>query len=40
MSREYINAKEAETDYGALTRNLDEVWETLNAELQKRAMYT
>lgn len=39
-SREYINAKEAETDYGALTRNLDEVWETLNAELQKRAMYT
>ena len=37
---EYIKGKESETDHGALRRNLDEVWEALNSELQKRAMYT
>jgi len=39
-AREYIKGKESETDHAALRRNLDEVWEALNSELQKRAMYT
>ena len=37
---DYINAKEAETDHGALIGNITSLYEELNRELQKRAMYT
>lgn len=37
---EYISSKEAETDYGALMGNINGLYEELNQELQKRAMYT
>lgn len=37
---EYIDAKEAETDHGALMGNVLALYEELNQELQKRAMYT
>ena len=37
---DYINTKEAETDHGALMGNITSLYEELNHELQKRAMYT
>jgi intraflagellar transport protein 74 len=37
---EYISSKEAETDHEALMGNIKVLYEELNQELQKRAMYT
>ena len=37
--REYVDAREAESDVGTLMHSVDEVYDELNALLQKKAAY-